>query len=147
MGKAAQPRAGAIYRYFDGKLERLFPEITIPNAICFAPDGRRAYYADTPRQRIWTVALDAQGWPAAASEVFADLRGEAKYPDGAVVDAQGALWVAQWGAGRVVRYLRDGRAESHLSLFRGRRTGQDVCHERMGGAEGPRSSGRSNVRS
>lgn len=116
MGKAAQPRAGAIYRYFDGKLERLFPEITIPNAICFAPDGRRAYYADTPRQRIWTVALDAQGWPAAASEVFADLRGEAKYPDGAVVDAQGALWVAQWGAGRVVRYLRDGRVDRVIDL-------------------------------
>lgn len=116
MGKAAQPRAGAIYRYFDGKLERLFPEITIPNAICFAPDGRRAYYADTVRQRIWTVSLDAQGWPDAASEAFADLRAEGQNPDGAVVDAQGALWVALWGAGRVVRYLPDGRVDRVIDL-------------------------------
>lgn len=116
MGKEAQPRAGAIYRYFGGKLERLFPEITIPNAICFAPDGRRAFYADTPRQRIWTVPLDAQGWPDRPSEIFADLRSDGTFPDGAVVDSQGALWVAQWGAGRVVRYRSDGRADRVIDL-------------------------------
>ena len=116
MGKKAEPRAGAIYRYFEGRIERLFPEITIPNAICFAPDGRRAYYADTPRQRIWTVPLDADGWPDGPSEVFVDLRSEGLNPDGAVVDAEGGLWNAQWGAGRVVRYLPDGRADRVIDL-------------------------------
>jgi len=116
MGKKAEARAGAIYRYHEGRLERLFPEITIPNAICFAPDGRRAYYADTPRQRIWIVPLDADGWPDGPSEVFVDLRSEGLNPDGAVVDAEGGLWNAQWGAGRVVRYLPDGRADRVIDL-------------------------------
>lgn len=116
MGKRAQPRAGAIYRYFGGRTEKLFDQITIPNAICFSPDGGRAYFADTPRRRIWTVGLDQDGWPDGPSEVFVDLREAGENPDGAVTDAEGALWVAKWGAGRVTRYLPDGRAESDLNF-------------------------------
>ena len=60
------PGAGAIYRWYRGELRKLFGGITIPNAICFAPDGRTAYFADTPTQAIQKVALDAAGWPCAA---------------------------------------------------------------------------------
>ncbi len=116
MGQDAAPRTGAIYRFHAGRLDRLFDEITIPNAICFAPDGRRAYYADTPRQRVWTVSLNAEGWPDGPSEVFIDLREAGLNPDGAVTDAEGALWVAQWGAGRVTRYLPDGRPDRMVDL-------------------------------
>ncbi|SFH63497.1 SMP-30/gluconolactonase/LRE family protein [Albimonas pacifica] len=116
MGKAAEAGAGAIYRYHRGALERLFPAITIPNAICFAPDGRLAYFADTAEQRILQVALDAEGWPAGEPEVFADLRPEGLFPDGAVTDAEGALWNAQWGAGRVARYRPDGRFDRALAV-------------------------------
>ncbi|MGR3570707.1 SMP-30/gluconolactonase/LRE family protein [Brevirhabdus sp.] len=116
MGKAAEQGAGAIYRYFEGAVERLFSGITIPNSICFAPDGRRGYFTDTPTGRIMTVRLDAQGWPEGAPEVFADLSGEGLNPDGAQTDAQGALWSAQWGAGRVARYLPDGRFERAVAV-------------------------------
>jgi sugar lactone lactonase YvrE len=100
--------AGAIYRWYRGELRKLFDGITIPNAICFAPDGRTAYFADTPTQAIQKVALDAAGWPCAAPEVFVDLAPEGLYPDGATVDAEGNLWNAQWGAGRVACYSPQG---------------------------------------
>lgn len=116
MGKSVEPGAGAIYRYHLGWVEKLFDGITVPNAICFAPDGQRAYYADTRRQRIWQVALDAEGWPAAQPEVFVDLRGEGLNPDGAVTDAEGGLWNAQWGAGRVARYRPDGTFDRAISI-------------------------------
>ncbi len=116
MGKGAETGAGAIYRYFEGTVERLFPDITIPNSICFAPDGRRGYFADTPTGRIMTVALDAQGWPEGAPEVFVDLSSEGLNPDGAQTDAEGALWSAQWGAGRVARYLPDGRFDRAIAV-------------------------------
>ncbi|WP_375173221.1 SMP-30/gluconolactonase/LRE family protein [Pseudooceanicola sp.] len=116
MGKAAEPRAGAIYRFFEGRIEKLFDQISIPNAICFAPDGQRAYYADTPRQRVWQVALDDKGWLAGEPEVFLDLRDEGLNPDGAVTDAEGGVWVAQWGASRVARYLPDGRYDRAIDL-------------------------------
>ena len=108
MGKAAQTGRGAIYRFAGGELRRLYGSITIPNAISFAPDGRRAYFADTPTHRVMTVTLDAAGWPDAEPQVFLDLSREELYPDGAVTDAEGAMWVAQWGAGRVARYRADG---------------------------------------
>ncbi|MEM7508389.1 MAG: SMP-30/gluconolactonase/LRE family protein [Pseudomonadota bacterium] len=116
MGKAAEPGAGAIYRWCRGELRLLHADITIPNSICFAPDGRRAYFADTATHRIMTQTVDDQGWPDAAPEVFADLTAEALHPDGAVIDAEGALWSAQWGRARVARYLPNGSLERDISL-------------------------------
>ncbi|MEO0380155.1 MAG: SMP-30/gluconolactonase/LRE family protein [Pseudomonadota bacterium] len=108
MGIKAEACAGAIYRYYRGEVRKLFDEITISNAICFAPDGRRAYFADTFSQRIQSVALDDAGWPDGTPEVFVDLRADGLNPDGAVIDANGNLWNAQWGAGRVACYDPDG---------------------------------------
>jgi sugar lactone lactonase YvrE len=106
MGFDADP--GAIYRWYRGRLECLFPAMTIPNAICFAPDGGLAYFTDTVTGVIRRVALDAEGWPIGAPEDWLDLRPEGLNPDGAVVDAKGNLWNAQWGAGRVACYGPDG---------------------------------------
>ena len=39
MGKNAEKHAGAIYHVARGVVTELFPNITIPNAICFSPDG------------------------------------------------------------------------------------------------------------
>ncbi len=109
MGKHAEPGQGAIYRYYQGRLTLLFGGMTIPNAICFAPDGRSAYYTDTPTRMIMRQPLSAQdGWPAEAPQVFVDLTDEGLNPDGSVVDADGTLWNAQWGAWRVAGYAPDG---------------------------------------
>ncbi|EEW27039.1 SMP-30/gluconolactonase/LRE family protein [Rhodobacter ferrooxidans] len=108
MGKAAEPQAGTIYRYYGGELKRLFHALTIPNAICFTPDGRYAHFADTVTRCVMRVALDDMGWPKAVPETFLDLRAEGLNPDGAVVDAAGNLWLAQWGAGRVAAYAPSG---------------------------------------
>ena len=116
MGKRAERGAGAIYRFHGGRVERLFGGITIPNSICFAPDGRRAWFADTPTRRIMTVALDAGGWPDGTPEVFADLASEGLFPDGAVTDARGGVWSAQWGAARVARYRPDGSFERAVAV-------------------------------
>lgn len=116
MGRNAEPGAGAIYRFYRGELRLLFPDITISNAICFTPDGRFACFTDTPRRQIMRVPLDARGWPAAEPTVFIDLTAEGLTPDGAVIDAQGCLWNAQWGASRVARYGTDGRFLSAVTV-------------------------------
>lgn len=116
MGKNTEVGVGAIYRYYQGALRRLFPNITIPNAICFTPDGRTAYFTDTPSQIIKRVALNNDGWPAAKPEPHIDLRGTPYKPDGAVVDADGYLWNAQWGSHRVARYDPSGQFVEALSF-------------------------------
>lgn len=109
MGKAANPGAGAIWRYYRGEVRKLFGPLTITNAICFTPDGRHACFADTAQGKVWRVALDVQGWPKGDPVQFLNLMAEGLNPDGAVFDAAGTFWVAQWGASRVAAYAPDGR--------------------------------------
>lgn len=108
MAREKTKNAGAIYRLHRGELRVIRAGVTIPNSICFAPDGRRGYFSDTSEQRVWTVALDADGWPEGEPRVFIDLSGEGLDPDGAVTDAEGRIWIAQWGAGRVACHAPDG---------------------------------------
>lgn len=99
---------GAIYRLYKGQVRQLFPAISIPNAICFSPDGRIGYFADTMEQTVWQVALDAEGWPQGDPQVYLDFKGTGIYPDGATVDAAGNFWNAQWGSARVACHAPDG---------------------------------------
>ncbi len=108
MGKAAEQGAGAIYRYYRGELRQLYSPITISNAICFAQDGSCAYFTDTPTQCILRVALsERDGWPDGEPERWLDLAPDNWRPDGAVVDAGGNFWNAQWGGFRVACYAPD----------------------------------------
>ena len=105
MGLTAQAKAGAIYRYYRGELRKIVSNITVTNAICFSPDGTTAYYTDSEDRRIMRLALDAaNGWPVGDAQVHIDLRADNRIPDGAVVDAAGNLWNAQWESGRVATY-------------------------------------------
>lgn len=132
MGIEAEHNAGAIYRYYNGELRQLYAPITISNAICFAPDGKTAYFTDTPTHQIMRVALDADGWPDGDPEIHIDLTGTDYRPDGAVVDENGTLWSAQWGAARVAGYATDGRFTKAYS-FPAKQTscpafgGPDLC--------------------
>ncbi len=116
MGKSAEAGAGSIYRYYRGELRKLVAGLSIPNAICFAPDGRTAYYTCTLTGQILRLGLDTQGWPVGQAEVHIDLRAEGLNPDGAVTDAEGNLWNAQWGAGRVACYRPDGSFAHAVSV-------------------------------
>lgn len=105
MGKTGAPGAGAIYRYYKGELRTLFTQIKTPNAICFAPDKSAAYYTDTGTQLIKAQPLDPDtGWPVGEPSVYIDLTDTVHKPDGAVTDAAGNLWCAQWGSARVACY-------------------------------------------
>lgn len=111
MGKIegpGTPAQGAIYRYYRGELRKLFAPIAIPNAISFPPGGKTACFTDTTTGRVLRVALDAEGWPKGSPETFLDLTAEGLHPDGAVFDADGIFWLAEWGASRVAAYAPDG---------------------------------------
>ncbi|TRD22807.1 SMP-30/gluconolactonase/LRE family protein [Palleronia caenipelagi] len=100
MGLGAETGAGSIWRYHRGEVTQLLPSITIPNAISFAPDGQTAYFTDTPSGEIRRWRIDAEGWPVGAPETAFAVPGEGG-PDGAVVDAEGRIWIARWGRSQV----------------------------------------------
>lgn len=109
MGLAAEPGAGGIWRFHGGEFRALRDGITIPNALCFDAERRIGYFADTGRGLMWAQPLDAEGWPVGEPRLFQDFAAQGLNPDGAVVDAAGNLWIAQWGAGRVACHAPDGR--------------------------------------
>lgn len=114
MGWNAEPGAGSIYRYYSGKVERLWDGLTIPNAICFSPDGRSAYFCDTPERRILRVETDpASGSPLGPPQDFVT---DLYWPDGAVTDAAGTLWVAIFGTGELLGFASDGRPVGRMML-------------------------------
>lgn len=104
MGKNAEPGAGAIYRYYKGELRKLYPDISIPNSICFTRNGSDVFYSDTLTGQIMTQPLDLKGWPTGDPRIFVDLKADGLNPDGSVTDDHGNLWNAQWGAARIAAY-------------------------------------------
>jgi sugar lactone lactonase len=117
MGKNAEKHAGAIYHVARGQVTRLFPDITIPNAICFSPDGCIAYFTDTMSGKLMRVAIDpATALPTGAPEIFFDHRGGDGGLDGAVCDQNGMVWNARWGAGCIDGYSPEGKRTISLKV-------------------------------
>jgi len=117
MGKNAESKAGSIYRFYKGDLRKLVTSITISNAICFSPDKKYAYFADTAERMIWRQSLQfPTGWPQGDSEEFVDLTDHSLNPDGAVCDANGYLWVAMWGAAKVVCFTPEGKLQDVIKV-------------------------------
>ncbi len=109
MGKNAEKGAGAIYRFFRGEVRQLYANITIPNAICFSPDGTAAYFTDSAVNTMMRVACDpATGLPAGQPSVLHDQTGGKGALDGSVCDTDANIWNARWGAGAVDVYKPDG---------------------------------------
>jgi L-arabinonolactonase len=113
-GGAKQPIAGFWRLNADLSLEKLPLEgVAISNSLAFSPDGGTLYYCDSLAR---TIRCCDYGDTLGATRLFADLRDTAGEPDGSCVDADGGLWNAQWGLGRVVRYRPDGNVDRILPL-------------------------------
>jgi sugar lactone lactonase YvrE len=109
MGRKAEKGAGAIYWFGGGELRRLYASVSIPNAICFSPDGTTAYFTDTREAILYRVAVDPlNGLPTGEPAPLFDHRGGVGGLDGAVVDAEGLIWNARWGGSCVDAYSPEG---------------------------------------
>jgi sugar lactone lactonase YvrE len=116
MGRRAEPGAGAIYAFRAGELTQLFAGITIPNAICFSPDGATGYFTDTPSNVLCRVPLDpATGLTAGPPETLL-VHGGPGGLDGAVVDAEGRIWCAIWGGACLHAYSPDGELVRRVAV-------------------------------
>lgn len=116
--RADQAPIGSFYQYSAryGLRRLALPGVSIPNSICFSPDGGILYYCDSSQPRILCCDYDAQAATVSNSRVFVELYHPDASPDGSIIDAEGHLWNAQWGASRVVRYRPDGHVERIVDL-------------------------------
>ncbi|RDE09674.1 SMP-30/gluconolactonase/LRE family protein [Pelagibacterium lacus] len=98
----------AIAKWFDG--------INIPNGVCFSPDDKVMYFADTPKKMIWAFDFDIEEGRISNRRVFADLKDAPGRPDGSTVDAEGFVWNAEFAGRRIVRYTPDGRVDRVIDM-------------------------------
>jgi L-arabinonolactonase len=78
--------------------------VGIANSLCFSPDGTTMYFCDSMARRIMQCAYDADQAAVADIRPLVALDPAHGLPDGSIVDADGAIWNAQWGGAAVRRY-------------------------------------------
>lgn len=90
-------------------------EIGVSNTLCWSPDRRRFYFADSVANKIWSYDYD-QSTGAITNEVdfFADF--ERGLPDGSTVDAEGYLWNCRYYGGCIVRVAPDGKLDRLIEM-------------------------------
>jgi L-arabinonolactonase len=120
FNQASDPKhpIGGFYRLnHDLGVERLpLGDVAIANSICFSPDGRTMYYADSATREIRCCDYDPGSGQVANLRVFVHADAAPGDPDGSTIDAEGYLWSTRWGAGQVVRFAPDGSIDRVLDL-------------------------------
>lgn len=107
--------AGALYRLdAERNVEQMVPGVSISNGLGWSPDGRLMYYIDSPQGRVDVFDFDVSSGSIANRRPFAKVEGGD--PDGMAVDAGGGLWVAIWGAGKVLHFLPDATPSDEIQL-------------------------------
>ncbi len=100
----------------DLKCERLVGGIICSNALCWSPDGRVMYYGDSNNHVVWAWDFDVTSGAIANRRVFLEIPASEGVPDGATVDTDGYIWLAQWGGWRVTRYDPRGKVDRVVPL-------------------------------
>ncbi|MEO8465745.1 MAG: SMP-30/gluconolactonase/LRE family protein [Gammaproteobacteria bacterium] len=99
----------------DGNCSRHDTGYVVSNGPVFSPAHDTLYHTDTTRRVIYRFPLAPDG-ALGKREVFVVFREEWGFPDGMATDAQGGVWVAHWGGGRLSRFLPDGRLDRVIAM-------------------------------
>jgi sugar lactone lactonase YvrE len=115
-----EPGAGALYRLEQvGEsfgATQVLTDLTVANGIDWSPDERRMYFIDSPTQRIDVFDFDVDSGTIRNRRPFAEIPMGEGMPDGLVVDAEGCVWVALIGGGRLRRFSPLARFDLDIEL-------------------------------
>ena len=107
MDDAEAAASGSLYQVGEGgQLSRRDAGYVITNGPAMSPDARTLYHADTVRRLVYAFDVGHDG-ALSEKRIFAHLSGSG-FPDGMAVDADGFVWIALFGGGRIERWSPDG---------------------------------------
>ncbi len=107
-----------------GALYRLDPNLAwtrhdegyrVTNGPTFSPDGATLYHTDSLARTVFAFDLSDTG-ALTNKRIFLRFEDSWGYPDGMCTDAEGGIWIAHWGGGRVSRFSADGRLDRSIVL-------------------------------
>lgn len=103
MDPAKQGRAG-VWSYTAGEAagRKVLDGFSTFNGLAFTPDGKQAWFTDTPQRKIWRASYDVErGEFGEREEVISFPDDQEPRPDGACFDTAGNYWVAMYAGGCV----------------------------------------------
>jgi len=116
---------GALYRFADGKLDRMVGEVTTSNGLGWSPDARCMYWSDTKLHTVFAFDFESSDGSLSRRREFAsfplkqadqDLDTYGGRPDGAAVDTEGCYWVALFEGQRLLRLSPTGELLREVKL-------------------------------
>ncbi len=115
--KADRVGAAVLYRLGrDGSVELMLDGLTTSNGLGWSPDGSTMYLADSGPRIVHAFEFDGTQGTLTNGRVLISVTEELGTPDGLTVDADGNLWIAIWGAGRVHSYSPNGELRQVLHV-------------------------------
>ncbi len=114
----SRPGTGVLWSLSpSGQVHTLLEGLVESNGLAWSQDGAVLYFVDSGEPAIRRYSYETEtgslGQRLTDLAVIADGDG---VPDGLVVDAHGAVWVALWGGGAVRRYAPDGELLTHVTV-------------------------------
>jgi D-xylonolactonase len=89
---------------------------TVANGPAINAAGTVLMHTDSGRRTIFRFDLNSELGELSNKRVWRIFTESEGYPDGMCFDAEGALWVAHWGAGCISRFALDGRLLARVTL-------------------------------
>jgi xylono-1,5-lactonase len=115
LDRNAIPIPGELWRLdLDGTATVLYDGVQQCNGVAISADGTTIYHADTQAGCLIVHDLSPDGSTATNRRAWS--LGPRSHPDGIAIDETGAVWVADHGAGRVVRITPDGQVDSTIAV-------------------------------
>ena len=111
-----QAASGALYR-LDPSLRwtRCDDHYGVANGPTFSLDGCTLYHTDSAARTIYAFHLNDDG-SLSERRVWLTFAEDWGYPDGMTTDADGCIWVAHWGGGRISRFAPDAKLMRSIAM-------------------------------
>lgn len=103
--------SAALHSYDGERVSKIDAGYTICNGPCWSPDGRTFYVSDTIPNLVYAYDYDTDSGAVSNRRVHADASHVGGRADGATVDADGRIWQAFCGQGKIAVFKADGSTE------------------------------------
>ncbi|MEM0016435.1 MAG: SMP-30/gluconolactonase/LRE family protein [Saccharolobus sp.] len=104
MNMLERKPTGNFYKFDGNNITKVLEGLTVSNGLGWDYEDKVMYLIDTPTRKVFVFDFDLKKGEIYNKRVAVDFGNEPGNPDGMAVDAEGNIWVAHWGGGKVTRW-------------------------------------------
>jgi sugar lactone lactonase YvrE len=117
MDFEAQRGTGSLYRLSsDLSHAKMDSGYIVTNGPAWSFDDKTLYHNDSVNGRVYAFDYDLASGELSHKRLFLQFSKEDGSPDGMTTDAEGGLWIAHWGAGKITRRDAEGNVLQTIAL-------------------------------